>query len=126
MTTNHTNPPNQRLLAILEQLQDGRGFFPTDRQRQLYHALLSAPCPAPETTQDADRLTLLGYGGAMGGAKTRHLPSSPARGRCRSLLRARIRRQRGAPAPSPSSDSPNSKTEVAAPPYKLMTDSQDQ
>ena len=69
--TNHPNTRDQRRLAIVEQLHKRRGFFPTARQRELIDALLSAPCPAPATHLDADRLTLLGYGGAMGGGKTR-------------------------------------------------------
>ena len=43
-------------------LHDDRGFFPTSRQRELYNALTEAPSPG---------LCLLGYGGAMGGGKTR-------------------------------------------------------
>ena len=68
---NPTNTQQPTIGVALAALHADRDFSPTDRQRQLYHALLSAPCPAPETTQDADRLTLLGYGGAMGGGKTR-------------------------------------------------------
>ena len=39
-----------------------RGFFPTQRQQELYAELEAAPDPG---------LALLGYGGAMGGGKTR-------------------------------------------------------
>ena len=52
------NPSNTRL----DELHDDRGFFPTDRQRKLYQALGKAPYPG---------LALIGYGGAMGGGKTR-------------------------------------------------------
>ena len=68
---NPTNAQQPTIGAALAALHADRDFFPTDRQRQLYETLLSAPCPAPDPTQDADRLTLLGYGGAMGGGKTR-------------------------------------------------------
>ncbi len=80
MTTNHPNSRTTRQFAIVELLHERRGFFPTDRQRELFDALLSAPYPAPDADLDADRLTvpdgrdrltLLGYGGAMGGGKTR-------------------------------------------------------
>ncbi len=40
----------------------GGGFHPTERQRELYRALSNTP---------AEGLTLVGYGGAMGGGKTR-------------------------------------------------------
>ena len=70
MTPCNPNEPSQQLLAI-ELLHSGRDFSPTDRQRQLYQALLSAPCPPPDQNPGPDRLTLLGYGGAMGGGKTR-------------------------------------------------------
>ena len=39
-----------------------RGFFPTDRQQEIYQALASTPFPG---------LAVVGYGGAMGGGKTR-------------------------------------------------------
>ena len=68
---NLPNPPDPALRVAIAALHAARGFSPTDRQRQLYHALLGAPCPAPNPDPDADRLTLLGYGGAMGGGKTR-------------------------------------------------------
>ena len=48
-----------------------REFAPTERQRELYQELFSAPCPPDDDEFGADRLTLLGYGGAMGGGKTR-------------------------------------------------------
>ena len=51
--------------------QGHREFVPTDRQQELYDALLSAPCPPEGDYVGSDRLTLLGYGGAMGGGKTR-------------------------------------------------------
>ncbi len=51
--------------------QNYREFVPTERQRQLYDALLSGPCPGDDEDVGADSLTLLGYGGAMGGGKTR-------------------------------------------------------
>lgn len=53
-----TNRPNTRV----DELHDRRGFFPTDRQLKLYQALGGAPYPG---------LALIGYGGAMGGGKTR-------------------------------------------------------
>ena len=90
------NPHEHPALAALAVLQSDRGFSPTDRQRQLYISLLSAPCPPDNEDSGADRLTLpggdgrnphggdgrnphggadrltlLGYGGAMGGGKTR-------------------------------------------------------
>ena len=68
---NLPNPDAPPLGAVLAALHRDRRFFPTERQRQLYQALFSAPCPAPDADPDADRLTLLGYGGAMGGGKTR-------------------------------------------------------
>ena len=55
----------------IEGSQRYRKFFPTGRQRELYDSLLGAPCSASDDESDADRLTLLGYGGAMGGGKTR-------------------------------------------------------
>ena len=45
-----------------EPVHSARGFFPTARQTELFKALNSAPNPG---------LALLGYGGAMGGGKTR-------------------------------------------------------
>ena len=53
-----TTPSNTRADT---QHQD-RGFFPTERQQELFLALSRAPSPG---------LCLLGYGGAMGGGKTR-------------------------------------------------------
>lgn len=81
MTTDHTDSHDARQLAILGLFHGERGFSPTDRQYELYEALLSAPCPPDDHDSGADRLTLpgggdrltlLGYGGAMGGGKTRH------------------------------------------------------
>ena len=56
------NPQSSLQLHALELQQRSRGFFPTARQRQLLNDLTSAPNPG---------LALLGYGGAMGGGKTR-------------------------------------------------------
>ncbi len=52
----------RRTLRRLADLRAGRSFRPTERQHELYEALIDAPEPG---------LTLLGYGGAMGGGKTR-------------------------------------------------------
>ncbi|MCY4618570.1 MAG: phage terminase large subunit [Chloroflexi bacterium] len=52
----------KRMLRRLADFRAGRGFRPTERQRELYEALIGGPDPG---------LTLLGYGGAMGGGKTR-------------------------------------------------------
>ena len=70
-TTNRPNPADRQLRGVVEQLHAERRFSPTDRQRLLYDALFSAPCPPDDHDFGADRLTLLGYGGAMGGGKTR-------------------------------------------------------
>ena len=43
--TNHPNPQTTRQFAIVELLHERRGFFPTDRQLQLYKALLGTPSP---------------------------------------------------------------------------------
>ena len=59
---NPTNPQTEAQLAVLGLLHRERGFFPTARQRELLNDLTSAPSPG---------LALLGYGGAMGGGKTR-------------------------------------------------------
>lgn len=48
----------------VEALQDVRPFTPTERQVELYRAVCGAPEPG---------LALVGYGGAMGGGKTRAL-----------------------------------------------------
>ena len=53
-----TTPSNARADALHQQ----RGFFPTERQQDVFLALSRAPSPG---------LALLGYGGAMGGGKTR-------------------------------------------------------
>ena len=52
----------KRMLRRLADFRAGRGLRPTERQRELYEALMGGRDP---------RLTLLGYGGAMGGGKTR-------------------------------------------------------
>ena len=59
---NLPNPQSSMQLHALELQQRSRSFFPTPRQRQLLSELTSAPNPG---------LALLGYGGAMGGGKTR-------------------------------------------------------
>ena len=59
---NPTNPQTEAQLAVLGLLHRECGFFPTARQRELLNDLTSAPSPG---------LALLGYGGAMGGGKTR-------------------------------------------------------
>ena len=61
---NPTDPEPPQLEDIVHKLHDARSFFPTDRQRDLYRALSAVPNPG---------LALLGYGGAMGGGKTRAL-----------------------------------------------------
>ncbi len=66
-----TNTRLEEQQATFNLLHRGREFFPTGRQLELYRALLSAPYPTPDTKSDPDHLTLLGYGGAMGGGKTR-------------------------------------------------------
>jgi len=77
---NLPNTQDSSVRAALATLHPLRGFSPTDRQYELYDALLSAPCPPDNEDSGADRitlpggsdrLTLLGYGGAMGGGKTR-------------------------------------------------------
>ena len=74
------NLPNVRTRlshAALAAAHSERRFFPTERQRELFQQLLSAPYSKTDADQDgeqsgvSDRLTLLGYGGAMGGGKTR-------------------------------------------------------
>ena len=54
--------PQAERADILHPLHHLRGFFPTQRQQELYAELEAAPNPG---------LALLGYGGAMGGGKTR-------------------------------------------------------
>ncbi len=67
-TTNHPNPhpssPSEGEVGAegRHPLHGLRSFFPTARQRELYDALNLAPRPG---------LALVGYGGAMGGGKTR-------------------------------------------------------
>ncbi|MXV80600.1 MAG: hypothetical protein F4007_08100, partial [Chloroflexi bacterium] len=53
--TNRHNPSAR-------ELHRDRDFFPTERQQELFEALAGAPRPG---------LALVGYGGAMGGGKTR-------------------------------------------------------
>ena len=65
--TNLPNPDSAQRLGQVQLLHGRRGFFPTDRQLQLYQALFSAPCPAPDADPDADRLTLPGIGGRLRG-----------------------------------------------------------
>ncbi|MDE2968190.1 MAG: phage terminase large subunit [Chloroflexota bacterium] len=60
--TNLRNTPDPERHQGQQPLHFTRKFFPTARQRQLYEALRSAPDPG---------LALVGYGGAMGGGKTR-------------------------------------------------------
>ena len=74
-----TNLPNTQHghQVALDLLHGDRRFFPTARQQQLCEALLSAPFPENLDQRDgeqapvSDSLVLLGYGGAMGGGKTR-------------------------------------------------------
>ena len=65
--TNLRNTPDPERDQGQQPLHFTRKFFPTARQRQLYEALRSAPDPG---------LALVGYGGAMGGGKTRARSSS--------------------------------------------------
>ncbi len=77
MNHSNTHAP-ERLNLAFSSSHDARRFFPTDRQRDLYSAVAAVPNPG---------LALVGYGGAMGGGKTRalaelaqaraHLPHSP-------------------------------------------------
>ena len=62
MTTNHHNSADPRVRKALKALHQLRFFSPTERQQELYEEIFNAP---------QDSLTLLGYGGAMGGGKTR-------------------------------------------------------
>lgn len=57
---NLPNPSQPNPLAAVALLHDDRRFSPTDRQLQLYQALLGAPCHAPDANPHADRLTLSG------------------------------------------------------------------
>ena len=59
-----TDPESPQLADIVHKLHHDRDFFPTERQRDLYRALSAVPNPG---------LALVGYGGAMGGGKTRAL-----------------------------------------------------
>ena len=52
MKQNLPNPELMQRLGHLQTLHGGRKFFPTDRQRQLYRALLSAPCPSQQSLRD--------------------------------------------------------------------------
>ncbi len=63
-----TGSPNGRRISGFHRRRE---FVPTERQQELYDALLSGPCPADDEDIGGDSLTLLGYGGAMGGGKTR-------------------------------------------------------
>ena len=82
--TNLPNTHTGQQVAIFDLLHGERRFFPTARQRQLCEAILSAPYPENLHQRDGeqapvslfpdsvgDSLTLLGYGGAMGGGKGR-------------------------------------------------------
>ncbi len=61
----HSNTPSsKRAVVAFDRLHKSRGFFPTDRQRELCCAVATVPNPG---------LALVGYGGAMGGGKTRAL-----------------------------------------------------
>ncbi len=62
MTTNLHNSADPRVRRALKALHQLRFFSPTERQQELYEEIFNAP---------SDSLTLLGYGGAMGGGKTR-------------------------------------------------------
>ena len=61
MKQNLPNPELMQRLGHLQTLHGGRKFFPTDRQRQLYKALLSVPYPTPDAKSDPDHLTLPRY-----------------------------------------------------------------
>ena len=77
MNHSNTHVP-ERLNQAFSCSHGARRFFLTDRQRDLYRAVATVPSPG---------LALVGYGGAMGGGKTRalaelvqaraHLPHSP-------------------------------------------------
>ena len=56
--TNHPNPQNTRRLAIVEQLHERRGFFPSDRQLQRHKALLGTPSPDSIGGQPQGRSTV--------------------------------------------------------------------
>ncbi|MCY4617743.1 MAG: hypothetical protein OXD50_04195 [Chloroflexi bacterium] len=62
MTTNHHKSADFRVRKALKALHQLRFFSPTERQQELYEEIFNAP---------SDSLTLLGYGSAMGGGKTR-------------------------------------------------------
>ncbi len=62
MTTNHHNSSDRTVRKALKALHRLRFFSPTERQQELYEEIFDA---------SPDSLTLLGYGGAMGGGKTR-------------------------------------------------------
>ena len=59
-----TNHPNTRRRPAPQLRHRAPVVFFTDRQRKLHTPLPGAPCPASDDDSDADRLTLLGYGGA--------------------------------------------------------------
>ena len=65
------NPDRRVFRANLRRLHADRRFFPTDRQRELYRVLF-AMSDQPDASR-ASGLSLVGYGGAMGGGKTRAL-----------------------------------------------------
>ena len=70
MSTSNTR---QRWMTYnLGNVHQDRRFFPTDRQRELFRALADA-VPEHPASDEAGGLALLGYGGAMGGGKTRAL-----------------------------------------------------
>ena len=55
---NLPNTHDASVRAALATLHPLRGFSPTDRQYELYDALLSAPCPPNDHDSGADRLSL--------------------------------------------------------------------
>ena len=61
MKQNLRNHDFKQQLALIQLLHDGRKFFPTDRQHNLYRAILSAPYPTPDAKSDPDHLTLPRY-----------------------------------------------------------------
>ncbi len=56
------NTPAGRTEELFRLLHQDRRFFPTDRQRELYRAFSAVP--PKSASKQADRLHLLGYGGA--------------------------------------------------------------
>ncbi len=55
---NLPNAQDASVRAALATLHPLRGFSPTDRQQELYDALLSAPCPPDDDDSGADRINL--------------------------------------------------------------------